>query len=41
MRVVETGILSRGVPGTPRAALTFPSAVALSGGGLPGPRDLH
>lgn len=34
MRVVETGILSRGEPGTPRAALTFPSAVALSGGGL-------
>ena len=34
MRIVETGILSSGEPGTPRAALTFPSVVALSGGGL-------
>ena len=30
MKIVETGILSHGEPGTARAALTFPSVVALS-----------
>src|SRR5262245_54020393 len=34
MRIIETGILSHGVPGTSRAALTFPSVLALAGGGL-------
>jgi hypothetical protein len=34
MQIVETGILSRGIAGTPRAALTFPAIVALAGGGL-------
>ncbi len=34
MKIVETGILSRGDPGTRRAALTFPSVVALAGGEL-------
>jgi BNR repeat protein len=34
MKIVETGILSRGVPGTRRAILTFPSVVALASGAL-------
>jgi hypothetical protein len=34
MQVIETGVLSRGDPGTRRAILTFASVLALSGGGL-------
>jgi hypothetical protein len=34
MQLVEHGILSRGVPGTPRAILTFASVTALAGGVL-------
>jgi hypothetical protein len=34
MQIVEQGLLSRAAPGTGRAALTFPAAVALAGGGL-------
>jgi hypothetical protein len=34
MQSVETGILQAGEPGTPRAALTFPSLLALHGGAL-------
>jgi hypothetical protein len=34
MKIVETGILSHGEPGTARAALTFPSVVALSNAAL-------
>jgi hypothetical protein len=34
MQIVETGILSRGETGTDRAALTFPSVLALADGGL-------
>jgi len=34
MKIVETGILSHGEPGTARAALTFPSVVALSSAAL-------
>lgn len=34
MKIVETGILSRGVVGTARATLVFPSLVSLSNGAL-------
>jgi hypothetical protein len=34
MQIVERGTLSRGTPGTPRAALTFPTATALARGGM-------
>jgi hypothetical protein len=34
MQIIQTGTLSRGEPGTPRAILTFESVVALDGGGL-------
>jgi hypothetical protein len=34
MKVVETGTISSGEPGTTRAVLTFPSAVALASGAL-------
>ena len=34
MKIIETGILSRGVVGTARATLTFPSVVPLSNGAL-------
>lgn len=34
MEIIATGVLSRGEAGTARAALTFPCAVALRGGGL-------
>lgn len=34
MQIVERGILSRATPGTNRAALTFPAAVALASGEL-------
>src|SRR5262245_35795515 len=34
MQIVETSVLSRAEPGTARAALTFPSVVALGSGAL-------
>src|SRR5262245_9628054 len=34
MQIVETGVLTRAEPGTARAALTFPSVLALASGAL-------
>ena len=34
MQIVDSGILSRGQPGTPRAILTFPTVIALEDGSL-------
>ena len=34
MQIIDSGILSRGQPGTPRAILTFPTVIALEDGSL-------